>query len=72
MVVGEKGNLPIDNPVSALDALPLDALKGSPETLNAWFDTYLKFREVRETSRAADAAEAMAESGGPEPGTPAT
>ena len=59
--MGEKGNLSLDNPVSALDSLPLDALKGSPETLNAWMDTYLKYREVRETSRAADAAEVIAE-----------
>ncbi|MEO7664684.1 MAG: hypothetical protein ABIV26_06115 [Candidatus Limnocylindrales bacterium] len=58
--MGEKGNLSLDNPVSALDALPLDALKGSPETLNAWLDTYLKYREVREIKRTADAAETVA------------
>jgi hypothetical protein len=57
--MGEKGNVSLDNPVSALDALPLDALKGSPETMNAWMDTYLKYREVRELSRAADAAEQL-------------
>ena len=34
---------------------------GQPETVNAWLDTYLKYREVRETSRAADAAEAIAD-----------
>lgn len=64
--MGEKGNVSLDNPVSALDALPLDALKGSPETLNAWLDTYLKYREVRETKRAADATESLAETDGSE------
>ena len=61
--MGEKGNVSLDNPVSALDALPLDALKGSPETLNAWLDTYLKYREVREVKRGADAVELMSEPG---------
>ncbi len=64
--MGEKGNLSLDNPVSALDSLPLDALKGSPETMTAWMDTYLRYREVRETSRAADAAEAIADQTPPE------
>ena len=59
--MGEKGNASLDNPIAALDALPLDAIKGSPETLNAWLDTYLKYREVRETTRAADAAESIAD-----------
>lgn len=63
--MGEKGNLSVDDPLMALDALPLGALKGSPETINAWLDTYLKYREVRETSRAADAAESIAESDPP-------
>ena len=66
--MGEKGNVSLDNPMAALDALPLDAIKGSPETLNAWLDTYLKYREVRETTRAADAAEAIAD-GDAGPGT---
>ena len=55
--MGEKGNLAANDPMQALDALPLDALKNSPETVNAWFDTYLKFRTVRDMGRAADAAE---------------
>ncbi len=59
--MGEKGNLPVDDPLLALDAMPIDAIKGSPETINAWLDTYLKYREVRETSRAADAAETLAD-----------
>ena len=59
--MGEKGNLPVDNPIAALDAIPLDALKGSPETANAWMDTYLKYREVRELKRSAEAAEVTAE-----------
>ena len=59
--VGEKGNLPVDDPLLALDSMPIDAIKGSPETVNAWLDTYLKYREVRETSRAADAAETIAD-----------
>jgi len=67
--MGEKGNLATDNPLAALDALPLDVLQGSPGTINAWMDTYLKFREVRETSRAADAAEAMAETDTPSSAT---
>lgn len=60
--MGEKGNVPADNPIAALDALPLDVLQGSPETVNAWMDTYLKYREVNAASRSADAAESMAES----------
>jgi len=63
--MGEKGNLPLDDPLLALDALPLDALKASPETVNAWMDTYLKYREVHETSRAADAAETIADGAEP-------
>ncbi len=59
--MGEKGNLPVDDPIAALDAIPLDALKGSPETANAWMDTYLKYREVRELKRSAEAAEMSAE-----------
>ena len=59
--MGEKGNLPVDDPLLALDALPLDAIKGSPETVNAWLDTYIKYRQVHEASRAADAAEAIAD-----------
>ncbi len=58
--MGEKGNLVANDPMAALDALPLDALKNSPETVNAWFDTYLKFRTVRDMGRAADAAEETA------------
>lgn len=68
--MGEKGNLPVDDPLLALDSMPLDAIKGSPETVNAWLDTYLKYREVRETSRAADAAEATAEATADGSGTP--
>lgn len=60
--MGEKGNLAPD-PVAALDAIPLDVLKGSPETVNAWLDTYLKAREVHELGRAAEAAEAGKEAG---------
>ena len=64
--MGEKGNLSGDDPLLTLDSIPMDALKGSPETLNAWLDTYLKYREVRElrkTSEAmADAAESAADS----------
>jgi hypothetical protein len=59
--VGEKGNIATGDPLLALDALPIDALKGSPETVNAWLDTYLKYREVQETRRAADAAEQLAD-----------
>jgi hypothetical protein len=65
--VGEKGNvgasdvLAASNPLSALDALPIDALKNSPETVNAWFDTYLKYRTVRDMGRTADAAEKAAD-----------
>jgi hypothetical protein len=58
--MGEKGNLASD-PLSALDAFPLDALKSSPETLNAWFSTYLNFRTMREAGRAAGAAEDAAD-----------
>lgn len=58
--MGEKGNLVASDPLQALDALPLDALKNSPETVNAWFDTYLKYRTVRDMGRAADAAEETA------------
>jgi hypothetical protein len=60
--MGEKGNVAADDPVIALESIPFDALKGSPETLNSWLDTYLKYREVRElrkaTEAAADAAQA--------------
>lgn len=63
--MGEKGNVATDNPIAALDALPLDVLQGSPETVNAWMDTYLKYREVNAAARAADAAESMAESDKP-------
>ncbi|MEA2520200.1 MAG: hypothetical protein QOF49_2280 [Chloroflexota bacterium] len=56
-----------DDPLLTLDSIPMDALKGSPETLNAWLDTYLKYREVREVRKAtealADVAETTAESG---------
>jgi hypothetical protein len=48
--MGEKGNLAVDDPLLALDALPLDAIKSSPETVGSWLDTYLKFREAREAS----------------------
>jgi hypothetical protein len=59
--MGEKGNLAANDPMQALDALPLDALKNSPETVNAWFDTYLKYRTVRDIGRAAAAAEKTAD-----------
>lgn len=56
--MGEKGNLAIDDPLLALDAIPLDAIKSSPETVGAWLDTYLKFREAREaTSEVPDVPE---------------
>jgi len=58
--VGEKGNASAEA-MSALDAMPLDLIKSSPETVNAWLDTYLKAREVREMRRLADAHEAEAE-----------
>jgi hypothetical protein len=62
--MGEKGNLAGDDPLLTLDAIPLDAIKGSPETVNAWLDTYLKYREVKELRKAnevaADAADAAA------------
>jgi hypothetical protein len=58
--MGEKGNLAASDPMQALDALPLDVLRSSPETVNAWFDTYLKFRTVRDMGRVADAAEESA------------
>ncbi len=63
--MGEKGNASLGDalmgaaeadPVSALEALPLDAIKGSPETINAWLDTYLKYREVKELRKANEAA----------------
>ena len=57
--MGEKGNVAVQ-PLAALDAIPLDALKASPEAINAWMDTYLKSREIKELHRAADAAEAGA------------
>lgn len=55
--MGEKGNLGADDPLLTLDAIPLDAIKGSPETVNAWMDTYLKYREVKELRRANEVAE---------------
>lgn len=58
--MGEKGNVAADNPLVALDALPLDALRNSPDTVNAWLDTYLKYREVHATTRAAEATEQVA------------
>lgn len=60
--MGEKGNL-VPDATAALDAIPLDALKGSPETMNAWIDTYLKAREVRELNRVAEAGETVAGTG---------
>jgi hypothetical protein len=57
--MGEKGNVAAQ-PLAALDAIPLGALKSSPETINAWMDTYLKHREIQEMQRTADAAEAAA------------
>lgn len=57
--MGEKGNV-IAQPLAALDAIPLDALKASPDAINSWMDTYLKSREIKELHRAADAAEASA------------
>jgi hypothetical protein len=65
--MGEKGNLMGDDPLLTLDSIPMDALKGSPETVSAWLDTYLKYREVREVRKAsealADVAEATADPG---------
>ncbi len=60
--MGEKGNASAEA-MSALDAMPLDLIKSSPETINAWLDTYLKAREVREMRRLADAHEAEAAAG---------
>ncbi len=60
--MGEKGNLTGDDPLLTLDSIPMDALKGSPETLNAWLDTYLKYREVRELRKASEAVADVAES----------
>ena len=37
--MGEKGNVAANDPPLALESLPLDQLKGSPETINAWLDT---------------------------------
>ena len=65
--MGEKGNaglteglgtvdIGVADPMSALEALPIDAIKSSPETINAWFDTYLKYREVKELRKANEAA----------------
>lgn len=54
--MGEKGNLEADTPLFALDAIPLDAIKGSPETVNTWLDTYLKYREVKELRKANEVA----------------
>ena len=74
--MGEKGNVVTDDPVLALESIPLDALKGSPETLNSWLDTYLKYREVRElrkaTEAAADAAQAAADRPARDAGTDET
>lgn len=56
ITLGEKGNLSGDDPLLTLDSIPMDALKGSPETLNAWLDTYLKYREVREVRKSNEAA----------------
>ena len=78
--MGEKGNL-VPDPVAAmgaipLDAIPLDVLKGSPETMNAWIDTYLKTREIQEARQpsgddaAVDAADPEA-AGPPTTGEPA-
>jgi hypothetical protein len=70
--MGEKGNTGLgeavmgegiaSDPLRSLEALPLDAIKGSPETINAWLDTYLKFREAKELRKANEAAAAAAES----------
>lgn len=60
--MGEKGNLGADDPLLTLDSIPVDLLKGSPETVNAWLDTYLKYREVKELRRANEVAEDAAES----------
>lgn len=65
--MGEKGNLAPD-PMAALDAIPLDVLKGSPETMSAWLDTYLKAREVQELHRTADVIESAAEGATDKPG----
>ena len=59
--MGEKGNLGADDPLLTLDSIPLDLIKGSPETVNAWLDTYLKYREVKELRRANEVAEEAAE-----------
>jgi len=57
--MGEKGNATV-NPMAALDAIPMDVLKSSPETVNAWLDTYLKTREVRELHKVAEAVDEQA------------
>ena len=57
--MGEKGNLTAQ-PLAALDAIPLDLLKSSPETLNAWMDTYLKARELHDLQKAEVAVEEAA------------
>lgn len=64
--MGEKGNGGMGemmamaesapDPMAALEALPLDAIRSSPDTINAWFDTYLKYREVKELRKANEAA----------------
>jgi len=68
--MGEKGSLAPDA-MAALDAIPVDLLKSSPETINAWLDTYLKTREVRDR-HAAEAAAEVAELAKPEADEPST
>ena len=64
--MGEKGNIASDS-IGALDAIPLDMLKTSPEMANAWLDTYLKAREVHELQRVVVADEAVVSTADSEP-----
>ncbi len=61
--MGEKGNLAVDDPLLALDALPLDVLQGSPETVSAWLDTYTKYREARAAGAPEEVDTAATEAG---------
>ena len=67
--MGEKGNASADA-MSALDAMPVDLIKSSPDTVNAWLDTYLKAREIHELRRVADAQESAAKDDGEDAAKP--
>jgi hypothetical protein len=68
--MGEKGNASAEA-MSALDAMPLDLIKSSPETVNAWLETYLNARQVQELRRVANAQEAANDAEGEDAGQPA-